>query len=120
MRVIVSALFRNFNNEILLARRKEDGKYTTPGGKVEENENILGGLYRETLEETGITIDSHKFETWIECRNKLVMCYWITTWRGEPRQKEPHKHGPWYWLQPSDVSHSLTEGLLILHGRGII
>ncbi len=120
MRVIVSAVFKDFEGRILLARRKADNKYTTPGGKVEDNESLIEALKRETLEESGIKIDSCKMMEQVECKNKLIMCYEITGYRGEPRHKEPEKHGPWNWLHAADVQSELTEGLVILHGLGKI
>lgn len=120
MRVIVSAIFRDFEGRILLARRRADSKYTTPGGKVEEGETIENALKRETLEESGIKIDSLVKSDYVECKNKLIVCFEITGYRGEPRHKEPEKHGPWEWLYPRNVASELTEGLVILHNLGKI
>lgn len=50
----------NQDNKVLILRRGETapwmpGKYCLPGGKVEENENLVHAAVRELLEETNIS-----------------------------------------------------------------
>ena len=120
MRVIVSAIFKNLNSQILLARRIADGKYTTPGGKVEEEETLRNALFRETDEECGMKIDRFSLMCYREIKNKLIVFYEIHTWRGEPLDLEPHKHANWHWVYPCEVRQYLTEGLAVLQKEGLI
>lgn len=60
--ITVKAVIINDKNEILLAKRSENGffgvgKYDLPGGKLEEGEDIKKGLKREIKEETGIEVE---------------------------------------------------------------
>ncbi len=55
-KVGVSVLLTNEHGQLLLARRKNNsgaGLLSTPGGRVEYNEDILGAARREFEEETG-------------------------------------------------------------------
>ncbi|MFH8385367.1 NUDIX domain-containing protein [Kitasatospora sp. NPDC018058] len=57
----VAAAVINHGGRVLLARRNPDdymgGMWEIPSGTVEPGETILEALYRETAEETGLTID---------------------------------------------------------------
>ena len=59
-RLVTGAMIINNNNEVFLARRKEDdflgGNYELPGGKMEEGETLYDTLVRETKEETNLNI----------------------------------------------------------------
>lgn len=54
--VVVSALIRDVNNQILLIRHHRRG-WEIPQGKVEEGESLNEALHREVLEETGVKIE---------------------------------------------------------------
>lgn len=57
---IVGAIITNKNNEILVAKRKDDdfmgGYYELVGGNAEKDETIYDTLVREVKEETNLTI----------------------------------------------------------------
>ncbi|MGE7435289.1 NUDIX hydrolase [Kitasatospora sp. NPDC001175] len=57
----VAAAVINYDGRVLLVRRNPDdymgGMWEIPSGTVEAGETILDALYRETAEETGLTID---------------------------------------------------------------
>ncbi len=59
------AVIRNKGGKFLVLKRREDevaypGKYTFPGGKVEDNETIEETLKREVLEEVGLVLKPGK------------------------------------------------------------
>ena len=64
-REIVSALIISEDNKLFLGKKDpaKGGVYSDcwhiPGGGIEERENLLEGLQREILEETGIDINSY-------------------------------------------------------------
>lgn len=55
--VVVGALIRNDQNEVLLVRHQKRG-WEIPQGRVEEGENLVEALHREVMEETGIEIEA--------------------------------------------------------------
>lgn len=60
--VIGRTLFFNDEHKLLLLRRSEHETYRPggidlPGGKIEEQEDILTGTIREAAEETGLAVD---------------------------------------------------------------
>lgn len=57
--VVAKAIVED-GDKILMCRRREDvdfGMYELPGGKMEVGENIIDGLRREIIEETGLKIE---------------------------------------------------------------
>ena len=48
------------NKVLLLQRNDGNNVYEIPGGKRENNEDIVDALKREVLEETGLTINEYK------------------------------------------------------------
>lgn len=57
--VAVMAIVRNNDEEILLIRSPRRG-WESPGGQIENGEDLLTALKREVLEESGITIEPRK------------------------------------------------------------
>ncbi|MEV0537353.1 NUDIX hydrolase [Kitasatospora sp. NPDC050463] len=57
----VAAAVINHDGRVLLVRRNPDdylgGMWEIPSGTVETGETILGAMYRETAEETGLAVD---------------------------------------------------------------
>lgn len=54
--VVVAALIRDGQNQVLLVRHHRRG-WELPQGRVEEGEDLLAALHREVLEETGVTVE---------------------------------------------------------------
>jgi 8-oxo-dGTP pyrophosphatase MutT (NUDIX family) len=48
-------------DKILMGKRRDNGKWTNPGGHLNPNEDPYDGAIRELKEETGIVADSLKF-----------------------------------------------------------
>ncbi|MBO7571238.1 MAG: NUDIX domain-containing protein [Bacteroidales bacterium] len=47
----------NYKKEILLLHRRDNGKWTMPGGTLEYGENLIGCALREVKEECGINVE---------------------------------------------------------------
>ena len=63
--VAVVAVIRNDEGKFLVLKRRDDeiaypGKYTFPGGKVENNDTVGETLVKETLEETNLKLKPGK------------------------------------------------------------
>lgn len=55
--VSVAAAIVDDHGRILALRRRDNGHWEPPGGVLEMDESITGGLRREVEEETGLTIE---------------------------------------------------------------
>ena len=98
---------------ILLLRRAGDtyasGQLCLPSGHMEEGESVLAAAVRETLEETGITLNpgTLRHVLSIHQRNpgarhaRIGFAFTPRTWDGEPVNTEPHKHSELVWVLPS-------------------
>jgi 8-oxo-dGTP diphosphatase len=98
---------------ILLLRRAGDtyasGQLCLPSGHMEEGESVLAAAVRETLEETGITLDPAVLQhvLSIHQRNpgtshaRVGFAFTPRTWDGEPVNTEPHKHSELVWADPA-------------------
>lgn len=53
----------NKDKKILLGMRRDNKKWTNPGGHLEKGENPVEGAKREMLEETGVDIPASKFKS---------------------------------------------------------
>lgn len=57
------------DGQLLMGKRRDSGKFTTPGGHLEEGESPLAGAVRELREESGIVADPKEFS---QVRNETV------------------------------------------------
>ena len=54
--VSVAAVVVDHDGRVLVARRRDNGRWEPPGGVLELDESIPEGLRREVYEETGLTV----------------------------------------------------------------
>jgi len=89
------------DKQVLLGKRHDDpakasselhgeGTWTMPGGKLDYQEDLNDGMYREVVEETGIKIDKNKLELISLTNNVVHDAHFVTIgflcqeFRGEP------------------------------------
>ena len=93
---------------VLVTRRAPDahqgGVWEFPGGKVEEDENLLEALARELREELGVLVETTEELMALEHdygdkRVRLDVCR-VTRWTGEPRGLEGQ---PLAWQRPEQI-----------------
>jgi len=58
--VAVFGVVENEQGEVLLLKHRDKGTWMFPGGQVETGENLIEALERETMEESGMTIEAGK------------------------------------------------------------
>lgn len=96
------------DNNVLLLRRKntgfEDGNYSLPSGHLNGSEKITEATIRETLEETGITIDSEDLKV-VRTVHRVApdreyVDFFLTAqkWQGTPTILEPNKCDDLGWF----------------------
>jgi ADP-ribose pyrophosphatase YjhB (NUDIX family) len=108
----VSALVRDRDGRVLLARRAHDpdaGLWDVPGGFLEEGEHPLDGLRRELREETGLDVEPgaflgvylDRYGDGPEAVSVLNLVYEASSGSGRP---EPHDDvSELAWFAPGDV-----------------
>lgn len=108
IKVVGIAVF-NKDGQLLIGTRRDNGKYTFPGGHLKESELPLKGAVRELLEETGIKPNDMEYlgNGTPNDSDLLVYCY-KTIYDGEVTNKEdPDKEiKKWDWI---DVSNGIPK-----------
>jgi len=102
------------NNKVLLGKRNDDaekagsdlhgeGTWTMPGGKLDFQETLIDGAYREVLEETNIKINKDKIKV-ISVADEIVKDnHYVTVgflckdFEGEPETMELEEITEWKW-----------------------
>lgn len=119
-------------DHILLALRDgtgyADGQWNLPSGKLEDGEDLITAVMRETREEIGIELDRRTIElaTVVHNRNpegqaRVGFFFTTTAWTGEPHNAEPHKCAKIAWYRPDMLPHNTvpyTAAGIDLYQRG--
>ena len=99
----------NEDNKVLVGKRKNSLApfYSIPGGNLEIGETFEEGAIRETLEETGLTIQNpkvisvtnnlHTFRE--EGIHNVSITMLVKNFFGKPKPMEPHKCEKWIWVK---------------------
>lgn len=101
------------DNDVLLLRRYNtgfaDGHYALPAGHVEDNEEIVEAMIRETKEEIGVTVKKEdlKFEHVLYRKAKGItyvdFIFSSTRWDGIVKIMEPNKCDEVQWFNNNDL-----------------
>ena len=94
-------------SKLLMGKRRDNGKYTNPGGHLNDNEDPKDGAFRELAEEAGITPDNMKHlastdVTTPKGDQKTIHCY-LAEHSGKTSSKgDPDKEvAEWEWIDTS-------------------
>ena len=107
-----SHLFVVRDDQILLLRRcntdYEDGKYSVVAGHMEDGETAREAICREAREEAGIELspDDLEFAHVVHRADRgqrVGFFFAARRWRGEPRNREPHKADDFGWFPLQDL-----------------
>ncbi len=94
--VAVGVIYNSDKNKVLITKRTAKqhlaGLWEFPGGKVEQNEDVVSALQRELYEELGITVVEAKQLTTVSYNypnKKVLLDVWkVHKWNGEAESKE--------------------------------
>lgn len=95
-----------------MGRRRDNGKWTNPAGKINKKEDPFEAAARELKEETGLDCKEIKLvgAHWDKDRNLILYLFKITV---DPMQEidvtgDPDKECPsWHYVNPNDVVETL-------------
>jgi 8-oxo-dGTP diphosphatase len=111
--VDVYVLLQRGDGRVLLMERANtgyaDGMLCPPSGHLEDNESAVQGAIREVREEIGIRLDPDdlRFVHVVHHRTptqqgRFGLFFTVTSWRGEPENREPYKCARLLWADPDD------------------
>jgi ADP-ribose pyrophosphatase YjhB (NUDIX family) len=113
------------DGRILLVRRLSDpeaGRWGLPGGKVDLYETVIAAVEREIREELGIAITAGKLLCLVDQIDRLQGEHWfapvflVSTFTGEPKIVEPHKHDGLAWFPLEALPDALTRSTVVALG----
>ncbi|MFR9803018.1 NUDIX hydrolase [Pseudonocardia sp. RS010] len=127
--IALSALVRDDAGRLLMIRRTDNDKHAIPGGRHELGETMTEAVIRETIEETGITVEvtgligiysnPHHVMAYDdgEVRQEFSICFRARPVAGEPRTSDESSEVRWVdpaQLDELDIHPSIR--LRIDHG----
>ncbi|GAA4542025.1 NUDIX domain-containing protein [Pseudonocardia xishanensis] len=127
--IALSALVRDDAGRLLMIRRTDNDKHAIPGGRHELGETMTEAVIRETIEETGITVEvtgligiysnPHHVMAYDdgEVRQEFSICFRARPISGEPRTSDESSEVRWVdpaQLDELDIHPSIR--LRIDHG----
>lgn len=108
-KVVASVAVFNPEGKMLWGMRNDTGKWTMPGGHLEEGEKPLKGAIRELFEEAGLkpkdmeSLGSDEVDSW-DGKSKILVHAFKATCDGKPHSKnDPDKEcDKWDWVDLKD------------------
>ena len=120
----VKAIIRKGNKVLVLI--EPDGRPDLPGGRVEENEGLLGALGREIFEETGLSVEisgvvlSWSFEK--SSGLKIFGATYLCCYTGG-KVRLSHEHSKYFWVGMNELDRLRSDGFgrfrIYLGGRRV-
>lgn len=107
---VACCLVKDWKDDLLMGKRNDNGKWTTPGGHLDKGECPYEGAIRELKEETGL--DSKDIKLVKVCKNKDILVY-VFEMTVDSEQKvdvsgDPDKEcNDWEYKDPCDVAEEL-------------
>jgi 8-oxo-dGTP diphosphatase len=115
--IAVFVILRKDNKAAFLLRQNTgwmDGYYDTVAGKVETGETYRQAAVREVKEEAGVDIRLEDLKPLLTNHRNSVDTTWVDvifevrTWKGEPYNAEPDKHGSLDWLELNNLPDNVA------------
>jgi 8-oxo-dGTP pyrophosphatase MutT (NUDIX family) len=107
---VAMSLITDENDNILMGKRNDSGKWTTPGGHLEVNEDPFEGMARELKEEAGLDAKEIKI---IRVEKKGKMLIYVMKVTVDPDQEIDASNDPdeecddWSYEDPNDCVENL-------------
>lgn len=116
----VQIIIRQQNSILLMKRRNtgyHDGGYGLPGGKVEQEEEVIAAAIREVLEEIDVRIENARILTVFQSDGWEHHIIYAEKWTGTPRNMEPGKCEEIRWFDRSALPSNIIPDVknLITH-----
>lgn len=120
--VNVSVIIINHQNQVLLGQRRSGlfaGSWGLPGGKVDIGETLLQAAVRETMEETGLTVENLSLNSvsdiLTDSAHFVNVAFTTRSYRGRIEDREPEQIAGWRWFNlqqlPQPLYHNAAQSL---------
>ena len=120
--VNVSVIILNERGQVLLGQRRSGlfaGSWGLPGGKVDLGETLQQAAVRETLEETGLTVEgialSSVSDILTDSAHFVNISFSARGFQGQVEEREPEQIGGWQWFDldrlPQPLYHNAAQSL---------
>lgn len=117
--VVVKALVRDENGDILVLRRSETHPHVPlypdlPGGEVDKGEEFTEALIREIYEETGLSVNPIQCRLlftstqWENKKNRVRLLYVVAVPGAKPDVTISWEHDQFQWLDIQTTVDALT------------
>jgi 8-oxo-dGTP diphosphatase len=112
----VNVFIFNEKGQLLLSKRLKTNSWCLPGGKLEFMENWETAAKRETLEETGISIEDLEWLHIINEPDPIAQTHWIHVnyiakkYSGTPAVIEVDKFSTWEWFDLDELPPNIFAG----------
>jgi len=103
---VVAILIENPKGNILLGKRRDNGKWANPGGSLKSGECYYDGCRRELLEETGLDAQEMKLVKVCKIDNLFIYLLKVTVDPSQPidSSKDPDQECEnWEYKDPNDI-----------------
>jgi 8-oxo-dGTP diphosphatase len=109
--VAVAAVIVNNAGDVLLTRRADNQQWDIPGGVLELDEDIITGLKREALEETGLIIDPVTLTGVYKNMTRKVVCLVFHCKPVDGALSLNEEVIGFHWASPSETTVMLNEAI---------
>ncbi len=104
--IAVKALIKK-DNKFLILKNIDNNQWETPGGRLEDNEDLIEGLNREVKEETGLEIKVlfpfHTHSANLDKDNPIIGITYLCEYVSGEIALDKNEHSAYKWLTLEEI-----------------
>lgn len=111
--VSVAGVIVDDQGRVLVIQRQDNGRWEPPGGVLEPSEDIISGLRREIVEETGLEVVPQALTGVYKNMNRAIMALVFQCRPSSGVLTAGPETSDLRWVAPADIPHLVTEAYAI-------